>query len=83
LRAKRENGAIEQLSAKPILIVDSIAFSLTTGKAPGKAKQTGHVCVFGSAPNTVLHPQNIFELVLSSTCTSSPNTGSYLATTSS
>jgi hypothetical protein len=43
LRAKRENGVMEQLSAKPILIVDSIAFSLTTGKAPGKAKHTGHV----------------------------------------
>jgi hypothetical protein len=49
------------------LIVDSIAFSLTTGKAPGKAKQTGQVWVFGSAPKIVLQPQNIFEFVFSST----------------
>jgi hypothetical protein len=67
LRAKRENGAIEQLRARPILIVDSIAFSLTTGNAPGKAKQTGQVCVFGSAPKIVLQPQNIFEFVFNST----------------
>jgi hypothetical protein len=52
---------MEQLSARPILIVDSIAVALTTGSAPGSAKQTGHVCVFGSPPNTVLHEQNIFE----------------------
>jgi hypothetical protein len=67
LRANRLNGAIEQFSAKPIKIVDSIAFSLTTGSAPGRAKQTGHVCVFGSAPKIVLQPQNIFEFVFSST----------------
>jgi hypothetical protein len=67
LRAKRLNGAIEQLRARPILIVDSIAFSLTVGSAPGSAKQTGQVWVFGSAPKIVLQPQNILELVFSST----------------
>ena len=30
----------------------------------------------GSAPNAVEHPQNILEIVLSSTCTSRPSTGS-------
>jgi hypothetical protein len=48
-------------------MVDSIAFSLTVGSAPGKAKQTGQVWVFGSAPKIVLQPQNILEFVLSST----------------
>jgi hypothetical protein len=74
---------MEQFSAKPIRIVDSIAFSLTTGSAPGRAKQTGQVCVFGSAPKIVLQPQNIFEFVFNSTCTSSPSTGSYFEITSS
>src|ERR1035437_10260103 len=35
--------------------------------------------VFGSAPNSFLHPQNILVFVLSSTCTSSPMTVSYLS----
>jgi hypothetical protein len=48
-------------------MVDSIAFSLTVGSAPGRAKQTGQVWVFGSAPKMVLQPQNILELVFSST----------------
>ena len=56
-----------QLSARPILILDSIAFSFTTGNAPGSAKQTGQVWVFGSAPKTVEQPQNIFDSVFSST----------------
>jgi hypothetical protein len=44
-----------------------MAVAFTTGSAPGSAKQTGHVCVFGSAPKVVLQEQNIFDLVLSST----------------
>jgi hypothetical protein len=48
-------------------MVDSIAVALTTGSAPGSAKQTGHVWVFGSPPKVVLQEQNIFERVLSST----------------
>ena len=41
--------------------------AFATGKDPGKPKQVGQVCVFGSAPNSVEHPQNIFELVDNST----------------
>ncbi len=34
--------------------------------------QMGHVCVFGSAPNRVLHPQNSFVRVSNCTWTSRP-----------
>src|SRR5512132_1548006 len=64
-------------------IADSTAFLLTTGSEPGKPRQTAQTWVFGSAPNAVEQPQNIFEIVLSSTCTSSPSTGSYAAIASS
>ena len=40
-----------QFSARPIRIVDSIAAALATGSAPGRPRQTGQMCVFGSAPN--------------------------------
>jgi len=76
LRANRHHGAIEQFSARPILIVDSIATSFTTGSAPGSPRHTGQVCVFGAAPNSVEQPQNIFDTVPSSTWVSRPNTGS-------
>ena len=74
---------MEQFSASPIRIVLSIAFSLTTGNAPGIPRQTGQVWVFGEAPKTVAQPQNIFVSVLSSTCTSRPRDGSYFEITSS
>ncbi|CAB5158075.1 unannotated protein [freshwater metagenome] len=48
-------------------MVDSIAFSFTVGSAPGNAKQTGQVCVFGWPPNIVLQPQNILDWVFNST----------------
>ena len=57
-------------------MADSMALAFTTGREPGRPRQTGQVWVFGSAPNTVEQPQNIFEAVFSSTCTSSPSTGS-------
>jgi hypothetical protein len=57
-------------------LVDSIACALTTGSAPGSPRQTGQVCVLGSAPKVVSQPQNIFDAVPSSTCVSSPMTGS-------
>ena len=57
-------------------MVDSIAFSLATGSAPGRPRQTGQIWVFGSAPNSVEQPQNIFEAVPSSTWVSRPITGS-------
>ncbi len=83
MRANRHHDAIEQFSARPILIVDSIAAALATGRAPGNPRHTGQVCVLGSAPNSVEQPQNIFDAVPSSTCVSSPITGSYRATASS
>ncbi len=54
-----------------------MAFSFTVGSEPGRARQTGQVWVFGSAPNVVMQPQNILVRVPSSTCVSSPKTGSY------
>lgn len=40
---------ILQFNASAILMMDSTAFSLTTGSDPGKPKHIGHVCVFGGA----------------------------------
>src|SRR5689334_20223588 len=64
-------------------MADSTAASLTTGSAPGSPRHTGHTWVFGSAPNVVAQPQNIFVAVFSSTWVSSPRTGSYAVTASS
>ena len=74
---------MEQFSASPIRIADSTALALTTGSEPGRPRQTGQTWVLGSAPNAVEQPQNILDAVFSSTCTSSPRTGSYAATASS
>jgi hypothetical protein len=72
-----------QFRARPIRTADSSAFSLSTGSAPGRPRQTGHTWVFGAAPKTVEQPQNILVTVLSSTWTSRPSTGSKAATASS
>src|SRR4051812_19296434 len=64
-------------------MADSIALAFTTGREPGSPRQTGQVCVLGSAPNAVEQPQNILDAVLSSTCTSRPSTGSNCARASS
>src|SRR5436190_23026244 len=64
-------------------IVASIAALFATGRLPGRPRQTGQVWVLGSAPNAVGQPQNIFVRVPSSTCVSSPITGSYRAIASS
>ena len=72
-----------QFSARPILIVYSIAARLATGSEPGRPRQTGQTAAFGCAPNSVGQPQNIFDRVPSSTCVSRPMTGSYLLTASS
>src|SRR3954452_19045794 len=63
-------------------IADSTAVRLTTGSAPGRPRQIGQTWVLGSAPNSVGQPQNILLFVDSSTCTSSPSTGSKRSTTS-
>ena len=46
---------------------DSTTCLFRTGREPGIPVQTGQVWVFGSAPNAVEQPQNIFVLVASST----------------
>lgn len=74
---------MSQFSAKPIRMADSTAAPLTTGNAPGRPRHTGHTNVFGSAPNRFAQPQNILVSVDSSTWTSMPMTGSYVARTSS
>jgi len=48
------------------------ASSFITGNAPGSPRQTGQVCLFGSEPNSTGEAQNIFDRVLSWTCTSNP-----------
>ena len=67
---------MEQFSASPILIVDSIAAAFTTGSDPGSPRHTGQTWVFAVPPNVVGQPQNILEVVPSSTWTSRPMTGS-------
>ena len=60
--------------ASPILIVDSMAARFGTGSDPGWPRHTGHVWVFGGAPNSFTQPQNIFVAVESSTWHSRPMT---------
>ena len=48
-----------------------------TGKAPGKARSTGDVCVLGSAPNWVGEPLKIFVWVVNCVCVSRPITTSH------
>src|SRR5512133_1966481 len=74
---------MRQCRATPMPAAYSTARALTTGSAPGNPRHTGQTWVFGSAPNVVAHPQNIFVAVFSSTCVSRPRTGSYEATASS
>jgi len=60
----------------------STARRFKTGRLPGNPKHTGHTFEFGASPNRFAHPQKIFVAVNSCTCTSSPMTGSYLASIS-
>src|SRR5919109_4387020 len=66
-----------QSSARPSLSVHSTTSSFGTGSAPGCARQTGHVCVFGSPPKPLSQRQNIFVRVFSCTWISRPMTGSH------
>src|SRR5436190_1700249 len=66
-----------QPSANAARIARSTACALSTGSAPGSARQTGHVFAFGASPKLVEHRQKIFVAVLRWTCTSSPTTISY------
>src|SRR5881275_3644146 len=67
---------MSQPSARPSLIVHSTALRFGTGSAPGCARQTGHVRVFGSAKYSTGQRQNIFVRVFRWTWISSPTTGS-------
>ena len=60
-----------------------MAARLATGIDPGRPRQTGQTVALGSAPNPAGQPQNILVTVPSSTCVSSPMTGSYRAMASS
>src|SRR5207249_10348285 len=68
---------MSQPSMRPVSAVMRSASRFITGNAPGKPRQTGQVCVFGSAPNSTGEAQNIFERVLSWTCTSRPMVARY------
>src|ERR1700677_4524103 len=74
-----EVSLIRQPSAIAASTAKSTAFRFSTGRAPGRPRQTGHTFVFGGAPKRVEHEQKILEKVRSWTCTSNPITGSYLA----
>jgi hypothetical protein len=52
----------------------SKASRFITGSVPGMPVQMGHVCVFGGAPNLVLHAQNNLVRVCNWTWTSKPMT---------
>jgi hypothetical protein len=52
-----------QPRASAARIASSTAARLRTGSAPGRPRQTGQMCVFGSPPNAALQPQKIFEAV--------------------
>src|SRR5581483_2081988 len=56
------------------------ARSFTTGRAPGKPRQTEQVWMLRGSPKDSSQPQNIFVLVLSCTWISRPMTGSYSPT---
>jgi hypothetical protein len=47
--------------------MSSIALAFGTGSAPGMPRQIGQTFVFGSPPNSLRQPQNIFVTVFSST----------------
>ena len=53
--------------------------AFSTGSVPGRPRQTGSVCVLGSAPNAADDHEKIFDCVASCACTSRPMTTSYLS----
>src|SRR5262249_13314649 len=69
-----------QPSARPSLIVHSTALRFATGRAPGCARQTGQVRVFGSAKYASSQRQNIFVRVFRGTWISRPTTASHSTT---
>src|SRR4029077_10479957 len=78
-----ETSLIRHSKAIAAKAANSTAFRLSTGKAPGSPRHTGHTLVFGGSPKRVEHEQKIFDTVSSCTWTSSPMTASYFASKSS
>src|SRR5579864_8789346 len=74
-----EVSLMRQPSAIAARTAKSTALRFSTGRAPGRPRQTGQTLVFGGSPKRVEHEQKILLTVKSWTCTSSPMTGSYLA----
>src|ERR1700685_2518002 len=74
-----EVSLMRQPSAIAASTAKSTALRFSTGRAPGRPRQTGQTFVFGGAPKRVEQEQKILDTVRSWTCTSSPITGSYLA----
>src|SRR5437867_1348024 len=73
------SSAISQPSASPSLIVHSTALRFATGSAPGCARQTGQVRVFGAPKYSSSQRQNIFVRVFRWTWISRPTTLSHSA----
>src|SRR5699024_323609 len=67
---------------RPIRIAYSTAVPLTTGSEPGSPSEVGVVFSFAPPPKVLGASSNIFVAVPSSTCTSMPRAGSYVATAS-
>src|SRR3974377_1652878 len=74
---------MRQFSAIAARAANSTALRFSTGRTPGIPRQTGQTFVLGGAPNLVEHEQKIFDSVSTRAGTSSPMTGSYLASPSS
>src|ERR1044071_7593016 len=70
---------MSQPSARPSLIVHSTALRFATGSAPGCARQTGHVRVFGSAKYSSSQRQKILVRGFRLTWISRPTTASHSA----
>src|SRR5579863_9963988 len=70
---------MRQFSAIAARTANSTTLRFSTGRAPGRPRQTGQTFVLGGAPKRAEHEQKILVRVKSWTCTSSPITGSYLA----
>src|SRR5580658_8356075 len=74
-----ERSFTVQWRASEASVANSTALALSTGRAPGRPRQTGQMLVLGGEPNLLAQPQKALEAVSSCTCTSRPMTGSYWA----
>ena len=68
---------MRQFKSIPAAIARSMTFLFTMGSIPGMPPHAGQTDMFCSTSRLAEHEQNIFELVASSACTSSPMTISY------